>query len=163
MNAIPPIDFPSLCEEMHVTERDGVPVVNSRYVATTFERRHDHVLRDIAEIKTSPTLGECLGTSWFLEQVSPDAYGRHQPSFDLTRQGLTILCMGWAGERALGFKVRYIQAFDAMEPMPATIWRPVSTIRRDCIRSCASLPNTTKRRWRFCTSFRLIWAFATTT
>jgi Rha family phage regulatory protein len=115
MNAIPPIDFPSLCEEMHVTERDGVPVVNSRYVATTFERRHDHVLRDIAEIKTSPTLGECLGTSWFLEQVSPDAYGRHQPSFDLTRQGLTILCMGWAGERALGFKVRYIQAFDAME------------------------------------------------
>lgn len=115
MNAIPSIDFPALCEEMHVTEREGVPVVNSWYVASTFERRHDHVLRDINEIKTSPILGECLGTSWFLATVRRDAYDREQPTFDLTRQGLTLLCMGWTGDRAMSFKVKYIQAFDAME------------------------------------------------
>ena len=115
MNAIPPIAFPALCDEMHVTERDGVPVVNSRHIATTFERRHDHVLRDINELLQPPNLGAALGATWFLEQTYIGANGRESPSFDLTRQGITILCMGWTGERAMSWKVKYIQAFDAME------------------------------------------------
>ena len=116
MNAIPPIDFPALCDEMHVTERDGVPVVNSWHVAELFERQHAHVLRDIGDLKKmSPIVDRSLDTSWFLPAVRRDAYDREQPTFDLTRQGLTLLCMGWTGDRAMSFKVKYIQAFDAME------------------------------------------------
>lgn len=40
-------------------------------------------------------IGPDLGTSWFRPCPSLDAYGRQQPSFDLTQQGFTLLVMGW--------------------------------------------------------------------
>jgi phage regulator Rha-like protein len=45
----------------------------------------------------------------------PDAYGRDQPAYDLTREGFTLLAMGWTGEKAMAFKVRYIRGFNEME------------------------------------------------
>jgi Rha family phage regulatory protein len=82
-------------------------------VAERFEKRHDHVLRDIDQILGAPNLGH----GWFREVQSehPTIVGRFDRSFDLTRQGFTLLVMGWTGERAMAFKVRYIEAFDAME------------------------------------------------
>jgi Rha family phage regulatory protein len=77
-------------------------------VAEAFEKEHGKVLRDIKELKIEPN----LATSWFRPTTLLDSYGREQPSFDLTRQGFTLLVMGWTGERAMAFKVRYIEAFD---------------------------------------------------
>lgn len=89
----------------------GVPVVNSRDVAERFEKRHDHVLRDIEILvnSTAPDLG------WFRRTEYRDAKGEMRVSFNLTRQGFVLLGMGWTGERIMAFKVSYIQAFDAME------------------------------------------------
>lgn len=104
--------LPAICSELKVRSEDGIAVVSSRDVAVVFEKNHQHVLRDIRSLlETCPTLDR----SWFCENTEVDTYGREQPSFDLTRQGFTLLVMGWTGERAMAFKVRYIQAFDAMD------------------------------------------------
>jgi len=94
---------------------DGVALVNSRDVAEAFEKRPSEVNRAINDFE----IGAELHRSWFREARVLDAYGREQPSFDMTRQGFTLLVMGWTGERAMAFKVRYIEAFDAMEAAPA--------------------------------------------
>jgi Rha family phage regulatory protein len=102
----------ALCAELRMHAENGVPLVNSRDVADKFGKRHTHVLTDIDRLRTSAEISADL---WFHPATVLDGYGREQPSFNLTRQGFTLLVMGWTGERAMQFKVRYIEAFDAME------------------------------------------------
>lgn len=111
---------------------DGpVALVNSRDVTERFGKRHDHVLRDIDALLASndgqlgaaqdgsPDLGSPTDqavSGWFRPVLAwHEAAQRETRSFDLTRDGFTLLVMGWSGERALRFKVAYIQAFNAME------------------------------------------------
>jgi Rha family phage regulatory protein len=61
------------------------------HVAEHFGKRHDHVLRDIDELLTSPDLG---ALNWFWPAQYVDPKGEMRPSFDLTRQGFTLLVMG---------------------------------------------------------------------
>ena len=41
--------------------------------------------------------------------------GKEQPMFIMNRDGFTLLAMGFNGEKALDFKVEYINAFNKME------------------------------------------------
>ena len=41
--------------------------------------------------------------------------GQTYKSYDLTKDGFTLLAMGFTGPKALGFKLRYIERFNAME------------------------------------------------
>ena len=108
-----------------ITERDGVPVTTSRVVAEQFGKQHKHVLRDIEVLleqlrthSTEPNFG--LSTADFAEKnflpiTYRDSTGRELPSYLLTRDGFTLLAMGFTGARALQFKVAYINAFNRME------------------------------------------------
>jgi anti-repressor protein len=55
-----------------------------------------------------------------------DSYGRYQTEYAVTRDGFSILVMGYTGEKAMRFKKAYISAFNEMErriqslSMPAT-------------------------------------------
>ena len=95
-----------------VFESNGQPVTSSTIVAQEFEKRHDHVLRDIREMleKDVPKIGEM-----FVEVEFPDSYGRPQPAFMMNRDGFSLLTMGFTGEKALKFKVDFIEAFNKME------------------------------------------------
>jgi Rha family phage regulatory protein len=101
---------------LEIREEGGVPVVNSTVVAKNFGKRHDHVMRDINDLIISPNLGGC---SWFIKTETDVAVGkgavRKVPSFDMTREGFTLLAMGWNGTKALRFKVAYIAEFNRME------------------------------------------------
>ena len=77
-------------------------VVNSRDVAETFGKQHQHVLRDIDRISTDAELRSSSG--WFRPVLYEDAKGEDRRSFDLTRDGFTLLVMGWTGERALALR-----------------------------------------------------------
>ena len=44
-----------------------------------------------------------------------DAYGRSQPEYLCTRDGVSLLVMGFTGEGALKWKLKYIDAFNQME------------------------------------------------
>ena len=105
MNAVSP----------NVFLRGGDVVANSRDVAAFFEKRHDHVLRDIdnlLESLDSPKLGSA---GLFIEMMLPDAQGINRRSFDMTKDGFALLAMGFNGDKALKFKLAYIQAFNRME------------------------------------------------
>jgi len=91
---------------------------NSRDVAAFFGKRHDHVLRDINELLThAPNLGDGLLSGYFtcVQTPHPTVVGRMIPSYDMTRDGFTLLVMGYTGPKAMEFKVRYIQRFNKME------------------------------------------------
>ncbi|MBC1420183.1 Rha family transcriptional regulator [Listeria fleischmannii] len=86
-------------------------VTSSLNVAEGFEKRHDHVLRDIQAVKEDvPNFGEM-----FMEATEPDTYGRERKIIYMNRDGFTLLAMGFTGKKALQFKLKYIEAFNQME------------------------------------------------
>ncbi len=99
-----------------VFTRDGAVFTNSRDVADFFEKRHDNVLRDISNLLKSCHPSK-LRDERFQEVKAPHPTvpGRFDRSFDMTRDGFTLLAMGFTGEKALAFKEKYIQQFNAME------------------------------------------------
>lgn len=95
-----------------VFQKDGKVFASSLDVADYFEKRHDHVLRDIRNLLASdpsfalPNFGERSAT-----------YGNNnsRPYYDMTRDGFVLLAMGFTGAKAQRFKIAYIEAFNRME------------------------------------------------
>jgi anti-repressor protein len=103
---------------LEVRPENGVPVVNSRVVAAHFDKEHRNVLRDIDAISGCSDLSNLRnqGVSAFTEvKAFDDIANRTIRSFDMTQEGFTLLAMGWTGEKAMRFKVAYINAFREME------------------------------------------------
>lgn len=97
-----------------VTLQNGQPVTNSRDVAEMFGKRHDHILRDIdillAEAPScAPNFGEAL-----IDHQMPRGGSRRSRAFNITRDGFTLLAMGFTGTKALQFKIAYINRFNEM-------------------------------------------------
>jgi Rha family phage regulatory protein len=108
----------ALITNLGIREANGVAMVNSRVVARYFEKRHDNVVRDIEALVGSSEVRNLKyqGVSAFtLVLVQDEAANKLIRTYDMTRSGFTLLAMGWTGEKALGFKVAYIQEFDLME------------------------------------------------
>ena len=94
-----------------VVMRNRQAVTTSVSVAGSFEKRHDHILRDIEVLKKDvPNFGEM-----FFETTEPDSYGRKRKVYLMNRDGFTLLAMGFTGKRAMEFKLKYIEAFNEME------------------------------------------------
>lgn len=91
----------------------GVPVVSSLHVAEHFEKSHKNVLQAIS----SRLSGLDPGFSQLNFQPAEylDEQKKPRPSYNLTRDGFTLVAMGFTGAKALAWQVRYIQAFNAME------------------------------------------------
>ncbi len=88
-----------------------VSVVSSLDVAETFGKQHAHVLRDIKELECS----EEFRLSNFGESSYINSQNKKQPMYYMTRDGFTILVMGYTGEKAMRFKEAYIKQFNVME------------------------------------------------
>ncbi|MFT4221875.1 Rha family transcriptional regulator [Dysgonomonas sp.] len=89
----------------------GNPITNSLLVAEKFGKQHLHVLRDIDNLKKDVSNFGLM----FIESVYPDSYSREQRMYIMNRDGFTLLAMGFTGEKALKFKVAFIDAFNRME------------------------------------------------
>ena len=101
-----------------ITERDGIPVTTSRAVAEQFGKQHKNVIQSIDGLRA--TLDETEDGREFnglnFQPVTlPDAKGESRPAYLLTRDGFTLLAMGFTGAKAVQFKVAYINAFNRME------------------------------------------------
>lgn len=96
-----------------VFARDGEVFANSRDVAAFFGKEHRSVLNTIDNlVKQEPDLG--LHNFMQTPYVEP-SNGQTYRSFDMDRDGFTLLAMGFTGTKALKWKLRYIEAFNAME------------------------------------------------
>lgn len=94
-----------------VFNQNGKLLTSSLLVAKTFGKAHDKVLRNIREISCS----EGFRAANFGETTYNDAQGKTQPMYHLTRDGFTLLVMGYTGKKAMEFKEAYINAFNQME------------------------------------------------
>lgn len=92
---------------------DGIPCTTSLKVAEVFGKKHHNVLRDIENIKAQ--VSESFSQLNFESANYTDAQGKTRIMYLLTRDGLTLLVMGYTGKEAMKFKLAYIEAFNAME------------------------------------------------
>ena len=97
--------------EIKTINKEEVTVVTSLDVAETFEKEHRRVLQDIRELKCS----EEFRVHNFVQSNYINEQGHKQTMFYLTRDGFTLLAMGYTGEKAMKFKEAYIKQFNTME------------------------------------------------
>jgi anti-repressor protein len=94
--------------------QNGEPVVSSRQIAESFEKRHDHVMRDIEDIMRGlPKNGDT--PMFYKTEYVHEQNGQSYPMYMMNRDGFTLLAMGFNGKAALEWKLKYIAAFNEME------------------------------------------------
>lgn len=87
-------------------------VTDSLKVGEVFNKRHDHIIRDIEKIMEEL---EGKGNPNFGESYYEVGNGRKYKKYNLTKDGFTLLVMGFTGKEALKFKMMYIDEFNRME------------------------------------------------
>ena len=110
--------------------KNGQAMIDSRTVAEVFGKEHYHVLETIERLKedagktavSSKNLSpENSGdyskdiNDMFVQTVYKDSKGRKQKCYNMTRDGFSLLIMGFTGAKALEWKLKYIKAFNNME------------------------------------------------
>lgn len=89
-------------------------LTSSLLVADKFGKNHKHVLESIRELIKG--CAEKSANPMFVETVYIHPQnGQEYPMFIMNRDGFTLLAMGFTGEKALQFKLEYINAFNKME------------------------------------------------
>lgn len=92
---------------------EETPVVSSLDVARHFQKKHQHILRDINRLQS--LLPETFTASNFGRSEYVDPTGRKLPAYLLTRDAFSLLVMGMTGKAATLWKLRYIEAFNMLE------------------------------------------------
>ena len=123
-----------LVEMMKINKRETI-VVSSRDVAETFGKEHKEVIYSIEgrtsdteraggkEVKNKGILhdliegGELHLEKYFIPSEYKAENGRAYKEYLMTRDGFTLLVMGFSGEKAMRFKVAYINQFNQMEEL----------------------------------------------
>lgn len=92
---------------------DGM--VSSRLVAEKFSKRHDNVLRDFQHLKNSLP-SDFVALAFEERRINTLKASKTELSEVLmTRDGFALMAMGFTGHAALKWKVRFLNAFRAME------------------------------------------------
>lgn len=81
-------------------------------VANVFEKRHSDILAQIREFPKDDFTERNFPLSEYT-----DSTGRKLPCYNLTRDGFSLLVMGFTGARAYRWKIEFIEAFNKMEAM----------------------------------------------
>jgi Rha family phage regulatory protein len=85
-------------------------ITTSMKVAEFFGKEHEEVLKDIKELKCSNEFRDLN-----FEESSYKTTKKSMPIYFITKDGFTMLVMGYNNERAVGFKEAFISAFNRME------------------------------------------------
>lgn len=101
-----------------VTSYNGVLVADSLEVADRFGKRHADVIRAIENLVTELATQNCVTNVEPEGCFIPAEYqnrGKTYKKYLLTRDGFSLLVMGFTGPAALHWKLLYIEAFNKME------------------------------------------------
>jgi Rha family phage regulatory protein len=98
-----------------VFEKNGAVFARSEDVAAYFGKQHYIVLRDIKALISNDKL--CAYNFVFTSKdvAGPNGGTRQSTTCNMSRDGFTLLAMGFTGKRALGWKLKYIETFNRME------------------------------------------------
>lgn len=98
-------------EDLMIFERKEQAVVSSRTIAERFGKQHQHVTQAIENlISENP-----LVRNMFVKSHYETERGRVYKEYLMTRDGFSLLVMGFTGAEALEWKLKYIAAFNRME------------------------------------------------
>lgn len=92
---------------------ENTPAVLSTEVAERFQKKHRHILRDIDRLRS--ILPKSFTEPNFGLSEYTDSTGRKLPAYLLTRDAFSLLVMGFTGSAAIRWKLKYIEAFNALE------------------------------------------------
>lgn len=114
-----------------IENKDGKLTVSSREVAERFEKQHSHVMESIRNLVVENSTTKKL----FIESAFQNR-GKEYPEYLLTRDGFSLLAMGFTGAKALEWKLKFIEAFNKMEesiktgslPEPKTKRPPLGSV-----------------------------------
>ena len=84
-------------------------VTTSLKVAEVFEKDHRHVLESIRNLTAEKSAAK------FFRETSYKNRGKEDPMYEMDRDGFSLLVMGFTGDKAIQWKIKYIEAFNAME------------------------------------------------
>ena len=118
-------------ENLITKTEDGKLVVSSRQVSKDFGKRHDNVIRDIKRLVEMNS--NVRASNYFIKSTYLDKYNRETKEYLLTRDGFSLLVMGFTGPEALEWKLKYIEAFNTIERKLKEISKPDSYMIDDPI------------------------------
>lgn len=99
-----------------ILKSDGQLVVTSREIGSNFEKDHAKVTRDIESlIEGIAKNGDTYNHLFIESQYQNDQNKQWYKEYLLTRDGFSLLVMGFTGQKALQWKMKYIEAFNNME------------------------------------------------
>lgn len=84
-------------------------ITTSLKVAEIFEKEHKNVLQAIDNLVAENSAAK------FFKETTYKNRGKEYPMYEMDRDGFSLLVMGFTGEKALKWKIKYIEAFNAME------------------------------------------------
>ena len=111
-----------------VIMQDRQAVTTSLKVAEVFDKNH----RDVMESIRNSTAENSAVEKMFEKSSYINLQKHEHPMYYMNRDGFSLLAMGFTGKKAMGFKLKYIAAFNKMEdfikngrrkdnyPIPAT-------------------------------------------
>ncbi|MGB5083361.1 MAG: Rha family transcriptional regulator [Methylocystis silviterrae] len=111
----------TLPAESLVSAAAGKAIADSRLVAERFGKDHKHVLRDIDRLVTRLSRpDDAMAQNWAMgiaekRIAHPTVAGRFDRYYELDRDAFVLIVMGFTGEEAIQWKIKYLQAFNAME------------------------------------------------
>ncbi|AXH75740.1 MAG: regulatory protein [Bacteriophage sp.] len=94
-----------------VIMKENKAVTTSLKVAEIFGKNHRDVMRTIRGLRKNAHTKQMFVESTF---VNPQNHQEYQMYY-MNRDGFTLLVMGFNGDKALEFKIKYIEAFNKME------------------------------------------------
>lgn len=109
--------------EIALVQENGQAFVTSREVAAKFGKLHSNVIRDIKNLaiqnKDNPEFQKFFSINFDEQRILlnnlPKRGRRPEPHYLMTRDGFVFLAMGFTGRKAAEWKVRFLNAFNAME------------------------------------------------
>lgn len=137
---------------------DGNQVVtDSRSVSKHFGKRHDNVMAAIRGLLENQETQKMFHETTYVNEQNGQTY----PMYLMNRDGFSLLVMGFTGAKALEWKLKYIDAFNAMEkaiktpqltPNPHYRTRMIGTAVRDVGKTAEALEKSsvavTAWRWQ---------------
>ena len=91
--------------------KDNIATTTTLKVAEVFGKRHDNVLQKLENVECSKGFRYLN----FKESSYTTKQGKSRTMYNVTRDGLVFLTMGFTGKKAANFKEMYIEAFNKME------------------------------------------------
>lgn len=101
-------------------KENGKVYVSSRDIANVFGKEHSKILRDIRALPQDDFNQANFGLVEYT-----DKKGEKRPEYLLTRDGFSMLVMGFTGEKAYLWKVSFIEAFNKLEQTVKETVKPI--------------------------------------